>query len=263
MTKVALCCIGKCENKYIVEFLSHYKRIGFSHVYLYDNNDIDGERFEDVVKDFIDEGFITLVDYRGRKACQFDAYNDCYEKITKDGKYEWVAFFDCDEFLTLVKHENISDFIEQKCFNDTAIIHVNWMCYGSNGKKKYEDKPVQERFPDPIMPLDFKKDLPFSENCHIKSIIRRNMGIKFTNNPHTPTTPGIRSRNASGILTKSYSPWSETDFTTAYLKHYVTKSYEEWIWKVERGYPDNNVKKKENINKEFNQYNKCQTKTLR
>ena len=42
MLKASVCCIGKRENLYIREFVEWYKNLGFYHIYLYDNNDIDG-----------------------------------------------------------------------------------------------------------------------------------------------------------------------------------------------------------------------------
>ncbi len=47
--KVCLCTVGKEENKYILEFIEHYKKIGVDKIYLYDNNNIDGEHFEEVI----------------------------------------------------------------------------------------------------------------------------------------------------------------------------------------------------------------------
>ena len=38
-----MCVISKTENKYIKYFLKHYIKLGFDHIYLYDNNDIEEE----------------------------------------------------------------------------------------------------------------------------------------------------------------------------------------------------------------------------
>ena len=40
--KTALCAIAKNENLYIREWVEHYKNIGVSKIFLYDNNDING-----------------------------------------------------------------------------------------------------------------------------------------------------------------------------------------------------------------------------
>ena len=64
-TKVGLCIICKLENLYIKEFIDYYKDLGYNHIFIYDNNDKDGERLEDVIQKYIDEGFVSITDYRG------------------------------------------------------------------------------------------------------------------------------------------------------------------------------------------------------
>lgn len=39
--------------------------MGYNHIFIYDNNDKDGERLEDVIQKYIDEGFVSITDYRG------------------------------------------------------------------------------------------------------------------------------------------------------------------------------------------------------
>ena len=46
--KICLCVIAKNENKYLREFVEYYKTIGYNKIFLYDNNDIFGEKFEEV-----------------------------------------------------------------------------------------------------------------------------------------------------------------------------------------------------------------------
>ena len=65
MSKVALCALAKNENLYIREWVNWYKKLGVSKIFLYDNNDIDGEHFEDVISDYINTGFVEVIDVRG------------------------------------------------------------------------------------------------------------------------------------------------------------------------------------------------------
>ena len=48
--KICLCSIGKKENLYAKEYVNHYQKIGYNHIYIYDNNDENGEKFEDVLR---------------------------------------------------------------------------------------------------------------------------------------------------------------------------------------------------------------------
>ena len=127
-TQVCLCAIGKKENLYIKEFINHYKQLGYNHIYLYDNNDENDERFEDIIQEDINEGYVTLINYRGfrgtRNNPQLDAYYDCYEKNNR--KYNWLSFFDTDEFLE-IKPNNITiqEFFDNKRYNKCEDIKMH------------------------------------------------------------------------------------------------------------------------------------------
>ena len=54
------------ENLYAREYVNHYKKLGYSHIYIYDNNDINDEKFEDVIQDEIDSGFVTIKTLEGK-----------------------------------------------------------------------------------------------------------------------------------------------------------------------------------------------------
>jgi len=77
--------------------------LGYNHIFLYDNNDINDEKFEDIIKYEIKNGFVTLINFRGIRGYvnpQIKAYKDCYEK--NNNKYEWLSFYDIDEYLQLI-----------------------------------------------------------------------------------------------------------------------------------------------------------------
>ena len=97
--KVCLCVIGKKENLYIKEFVEHYKNLNYYHIFIYDNNNLNEERFEDVLYNYISKKYISIINFRGYRKRQFLAYYDCYEKNSKF--YDWLSFFDIDEFLEL------------------------------------------------------------------------------------------------------------------------------------------------------------------
>ena len=68
-TKVALCTIVKKKNRYIKYFIEFYKKLGFNHIYFYDNNETGDESIDDLqlVKDGIKEGYITIINYKDKK----------------------------------------------------------------------------------------------------------------------------------------------------------------------------------------------------
>lgn len=116
--KVALCCIVKNENIYLKEYIEYYRDIiKIDHIYIYDNNlldDVDGykENIHDVTQQYEDDGYVTVIDVRGKVNYQVKAYMDCYNNY--GDLYDWMCFFDADEFLYLAEFNNVHEFVEQK-----------------------------------------------------------------------------------------------------------------------------------------------------
>lgn len=236
--KIALCCIAKLENDYIRHFVDYYKNLHFDKIFLYDNNDPNGERFEAVIGDYIQGGFVETTDYRGEKVVQLRAYQDCYDRHNME--YDWIAFFDVDEFLTFEdKSTDIHCFLRQKKYLPFQVMHVNWKIYGDNGLLDSDGRSVVERFKEPLMPLDYcTRERPW--NDHIKSIVRGGLSsIKWNATPHTPTSRKYACCNSEGIPVDLNSPFQTIEFKSVFLRHYRTKTVGEWVKnKMIRGFPD-------------------------
>lgn len=236
--KIALCCIAKLENNYIRYFVEYYKNLHFDKIYIYDNNDLDGERFEEVIGDYIQDGFVEIIDFRGEKVVQLRAYQDCYDKHNKE--YDWIAFFDIDEFLTFEdKSMDIHSFLSQKKYLPFQVMHINWKIYGDNDLLDNDGRSVTERFENPVLPLDFKtRARPW--NDHVKSIVRGGLsGVSWRATPHTIESEYYQCCNSEGLLVDINSPFQEIEFKSVFLRHYRTKTIGEWMKnKMVRGFPD-------------------------
>ena len=233
--KVCLCTIGKKENLYAKEFVEHYKKIGYNHIFIYDNNEIGDEKFEDVLYNEIKNNFVTIIDYRRLQSHseQLISYFDCYNKNKND--YDWFSFFDFDEFLYIKNNKTIQEFLGNPKFNQCHNIKINWLIYSDNNLIFYENKPLTERFTSPLMDCE--------PNRCIKSTVRNNLKINFWtkfDNPHCSTVKHI-SCDTFGEIIQFDSPYNIPNYEFAYIKHYWTKTLEEFCIKIERGYPDRKV----------------------
>lgn len=239
-SRIAICCIAKYENLYIREWVEYHKSIGVDRIYIYDNNEPDGERLEDVIGDYIKDQFCIIVDFRGKVASQLDAYSDMYQKYGT--YYDWIAFIDCDEFLTIGDNytpKNLKSVLNSSVYQNFHMIHINWMCYGDCGALDYEDGNIQERFPEPIKPLDFCSYYDFPENNHVKTIMRGNLSNVNFVSPHFMIVPYCRCCNAKGENIQMDSAFTQFDFSNIYIRHYQTKTIGEWVKiKMKRGYAD-------------------------
>jgi hypothetical protein len=232
--KVCICTIGKEENRYIREFVSFYKKLGVDKIFLYDNNDIEKEHFEDVIKNYIEEGFVKLINWRGIERAQFKAINNCY--LTYNKEYDWLIFYDIDEFIHLENYSNIKNYLSETKFNNCKKIYLNWVFHTDNNLIRYSNIPLQKRFPE--IERDALINKSYSQK--VKSIIRGNISnFKIAGHCHTShvITDVVKACNGFGKkveLDKDYY-MNNADTKYYYIDHFYTKSAEEFVNKINRG----------------------------
>lgn len=244
--KVMLCCIGRQENDYIREFVDYYRRIGVTNICLYDNN-MDGEDdFNDAIGDYIKSGFVILKDFRNMlPPVQFIAYNECYEEYKND--YDWFLFFDIDEFMFINQDDSIKSYLSREMFKNYDVIHINWLNFGDGGMTRPDGRPVLERFIDPL-DINMCTDYNFPDNFHIKSIVRGGLEyMKFESTPHTPNISTKKCCNSTGLPHEYNSPFAPYDYRLAGLRHFTTKTADEYAKKVKKGFCDGNKRGKESL----------------
>lgn len=234
---VVICSIAKSENEYILEWVDYHLNLGFSKIYIHDNNDFNGEKISDVIDRKVYGDKVEIIDVRGQKYIQKKVYNDFYNKYD----FDWCAFIDLDEFITFSSnsdYSDINDYVSK--YNQYEAIHLNWLCYGDNGYSKKTLSSVISRFHKPVMPNDFKYTYLFPENNHIKSIIKKGLDINWvldnndwSSNPHTPY--GLKKIvDEKGTLLSSNSPFKPYSHDIIYIRHYFSKTIEEYALKIKR-----------------------------
>ena len=226
--KVYLICIAKQENLYIKEFIEHYKQLNIDKIILYDNNDINGEQFEDVINNYIQNGFVEIINIRGitgkyhNKFLQDYIYLEAYNKYSNE--CDWMCFFDIDEFLILdEKYHSIQDFVSDEIFNDYNSIKVVWKLFDDNNLIHYENKPLIKRFTT----ISFKND------NEVKTIIRTKLYIRAIN-CHGKTIPLLTCCNTNGepivyLNERHGNIINLPSYKNAWLNHYRLKTLDEFL----------------------------------
>ena len=106
--------------------------------------------------------------------------------------------------------------------------------YGDNGLVYYDNRPSIERFTKP----DFNN----YANRFVKSIIRGNLNksVFIPGKTHHQPSKEVESCNSLGEPANYYPDCIiPPKFKYAYLKHFNTKTAEEYADKIKRGYPGN------------------------
>jgi hypothetical protein len=220
-----MCTLAKNENRYIKEFVEHYKKYGVDKIFLYDNNDINGEKLEEVINDYVKNGFVEILNWRGEKQAIYKIMNNCYQ--TNYNYYDFLLFYEIDEYIYLYNYTNIKNFLSMKIFNNCELIYLNLVCHTDNNKLYYEDKPLKERFPEKVSYN--KKGAPRLE---IKFILRGHIPNITIDYVHYGNTK-IQNCNSFGHHNKYYKMFStEPDTQYYYIDHYYSKSTEEFIYKI-------------------------------
>ena len=180
--KICLCTVAKNENKYIIEFIEYYKKYGIDKIYLYDNNDLNGENFDFLYSEK-NSNFIEIIDYRGKKRPQREIYNKCY--INNYKKYKWIIFIDIDEYIFLKTYSDIHKYLCQPKFIKCDSIYLNWIIHTDNDLFYYDNRTLKKRFPRVIKDKKFclGKSIVKSnnKNIHIKSVHTLDNNLKICN----------------------------------------------------------------------------------
>ena len=227
--KVCLCTLGKKENRYILEFINHYKKYGIDKIFLYDNNNINDERFDSILSDYLKTKFVEIINFRGKTAPQFKIYNHCY--INNYKNYNWLIFYDIDEYINLKNYSNIKNFLSEIKFNKCKLIYLNCFRHTDNNLLYYDNRTLAERFPY----INWNSSM-----YTVKTIIKGNLEkIRFkTSHWLDRKFKGCNSVGKEVKPTnklKMNNDINEPYFKLYYIDHYCFKSTEEYINKINKG----------------------------
>lgn len=149
--------MAKNEEHYIKDWVAYHLRIGFDKIYLFDNNDENGERYDDLLSEYVDAGKLKIMNIRGRKGLQNAIYNSFYYTMP----FKWVAIIDIDEYIWFNeagKYCDIKTFLSSVCQqNDRFGIMLQWHCYAGSGDDKPADIPIWEAN-NRLLPFNCRKD---------------------------------------------------------------------------------------------------------
>ena len=214
--KVAVCAMGRLEGRYAVEWVDHYKAIGVDHIFILDDNRPDDEEdFEDILVDYIESGYVSLL-AATRPMLQKEAYENLY--ALAEMNYEWIGFLDFDE-LVLTEGKDIHDLLRHY---DADAVVMSWRTMTDNGLTHYDGRAMAVRFTEGT-------DERFEINRHVKCFVRSGIvGISF-NDPHCPNAPKMNVVNVMNEQVEQRPIQPKAIHKVAWINHYNTKTAEEWV----------------------------------
>ena len=176
---------------------------------------------------------MEIIDWRGVKGAStyYGIMNSCYQ--TYHDQYDWLLFYELDEFLYLRNYKNIKSFLVNKMFDECESIQLNWVHMSDNNQIFYENKPLYERFPERGKNVVENK---YNKICFVKTMIRghlKNISIMHNHilNDKLKACNGFGKKSELRKKIESLNP----DYKYNFIKHYYGKSVQEFVEKMNRG----------------------------
>ncbi len=223
---MGLVAIIKDEGQYIREFIEYYRLIGYDKIILFDNESSDNT--VQLLKPYIDEGLVDYY-YINGKYRQKEAYNTALWKYKFRCKY--LSFLDADEFIFSSK-EHIVDLVEKLFSNNCNVggVAANWQSYGSSGHRTRPDGLVIENYL-------YRASTDYDVDRHIKTIVNPRKTMYFPNPHFAIYKKGYHALNVMGDIVDGAES-EAVIYEPLCVKHYFTKSMEEFEFKRLRGKAD-------------------------
>lgn len=198
------------DGDYLDEWVEYHLAIGFEHILIYDHKSI-----------------IPVVPKWGKtvsvKRIDSDLPFPEYVHLStfRDFKSYWIMVADVDEFLVLLQHKDIRVLLRN--YEQFGGLGIPWSMYGSSGHIKKPAGLVKNNY--------FWRTIDPQDRQYVKTIANRRY-FKNMGDPHFVYS-------SKPLVNEAFEPF-EGSLTTSprqllKLNHYFTRSYEEWIFKRNRG----------------------------
>lgn len=221
-------------DEYLTAWLNHHSPM-VDHIFIYE--DVDSKSHKHITDKYdnvtlmsifdlypTEDGKKRLVEGKAKKFIMQTKYI-LYgvTKIQELKEYDWCFCLDIDEFITLEEpYKAISDVLSE--FQEYDAVILQWMNFGANGrisKPNYEGRDYREFY------------TKRGDDSRWDASVKSNTKICFNLNK-------ITKWHLCGVHC-CVGNWVKTDFSRKrinkvydkmYLSHYVTRSWEEYLWKV-------------------------------
>ena len=221
-THISICAIIKNEHEYLKEWIDYHLNIGFDSIFLYE--DIDSMSHYNIIKNYsnvhlykletlLNNQFFKI--YKDRQLALY--YLFLYQKRKN---IDWCAFIDVDEFI-FTENQNIHNILANLPTHIGGLC-IYWENYGANGHINKPTGSVMSNYTKPCKILEKDKNTCF------KSIVNLKNSYYFKNKHLIENCIDI---NDNIIGNSNIHPI----YHTIWIKHYITKSLEEYKSKLNRG----------------------------
>lgn len=207
-----ICTVIKNEHSYLKEWISYHLSLGFKYIFIYEDF---GSLSHKNICDEFPNVFLESIDFfkpiennsMQKQYLIFNEFINYYSNV-----YDWVAFIDVDEFITLDKNLTLEETLLK--YNDYNGIILFWKIYNANGFINKPDGNIIDIFTKVNNDIS-KLETPF------KSIVNLKKNSHMCT--HHKVAYPINTLYSTDINTPVYE--------IMWINHYFTKSWEEWCYR--------------------------------
>lgn len=247
--EVDICVYFASDYNFVVPFLIHHLSLGFSNIWIYNNDEKVTWFNHPSVLCMISEKMVDIQPWFGENALM-KGLDHCFQRRIPENRKGmdmnnvWGAMFDIDEMLVLHDDTCIGKFVETR---KAPAIALNWAFYtpefplsnfARTGNPVF--MPQHQKTSDIILPHDMLVRR-MHENPHIKTISRVGCSdhweIEHCPNFKKGCPYGDNPIDPQGRFIKCgpWTPWVDNDYRVAQLNHYWTLSLNDFLRKIHRG----------------------------
>lgn len=226
--RVAVFTIVKNEHKFLDEWIKYHLGLGIDEIYVY--TDIGSDSHADICSECnVHHGFISDIDTSllSYKEMVFNRqltyFRQIADTISAESNIDWVAYLDVDEFITLHSEKTIHQLLAE--FSQYHCVILQWKNFNASGHILSPKGSVISNY-STTCDICTGFNMNRCASCKMFINVGKYSVAKVALTHHIPV---------------SACRWCKTDFSTnlfvpvydkMYLRHYITKSFEDYCNKL-------------------------------
>ena len=214
------CILTIIKNEsYIEDFIKYHLNLGINHIFIFTDvdNNYSYNKFDNVTIKSITEVNPYKIKCQGDYICSGINY------IKNNYDYDWCFTLDPDEYITIENNNTLEEILNQ--FKNYDALVLQWQNYGANGliyTPDYSNKSIQEIY---------TKKGPMS--CNDKQSMTTKTAYKLkTFTDQSLFSVHLPSDNIKWCKPNFKNIKKDVVYGNIYIRHYITKSFEEYVYKV-------------------------------
>lgn len=228
----------KNEGPYILDWVAHYKTLGFDHI-LVCTNDCTDPTVEILLR-LQDMGLVTQHNTIVRKAgIHRSALRQASRRYDVVMDAKWVFVCDVDEYLNIHLGDGTVQALTAKNGDDVDVISVPWRIFGPDGVEALQDIPVTQQFTKGEAEWDAQKNPgtgKFVKSLYTNQQKFQRMGLHapVPLDEHRATIKQVLPSGLDFVVNGSRTS-NPPLFTGAQVNHYALRSMDSFLIKRARG----------------------------